>query len=833
MMQPDDLFQQRGCRMSSTGGTASTPVNPNLAEQSQPDVGDLDRQLHILVSAYACEPHVGSEPGVGWGVATALAQHHRVLVVTCNLHEAAIEKELANNPRPNLTVAYCRLPRILDWCAWTDAGHTVRYYLWQLGVARSIFKLRRQMHFDVIQHVTYVRYWQPNVLALLPIPFVFGPVGGGEATPASFRSTFSISGRIKDAFRDFGRKVAEYDPLLHLTIRFSAMTLATTPATAVRLHALGSNEIGLLTEAALPEDEIESLAASTGPSQGDVRFISMGRLLHWKGFHLGLSAFARASTAGAEYWIVGDGPERATLERQVRSAGLQGRVRFFGEVPRKEALQLLSAADVLVHPSLHDSGGWVCLEAMAARKPVLCLDLGGPGRQVTSQTGVKVAAVNPEQAIGDLARAMERLVGDPELRQSMGHAGYKRVKEYYTWDRKIKLHLDCFASVCSTRPIEDPSRAVPMMRRTAKDVPAQDSRDLPAISNCRDVDSHPATPENWEIFFPPSTRVVALPSWERPRLLVPAASLAERTSASAFYPSFRGRGQLLLLRLKAALALGARYSSAGTPSLLKEFLEDVYPTARVRAIQVGSNASVQKYTLQLEEETGQIVAYVKCAGDPLARKRLNHEFTVLSSLPGDVGPSPVKYGSVAGYDALVLKAVQGRRLRSTPALSAPLRIFSRSLLMPRNYSLESHPWILTQTSCSGEVARLFEKLVHRQWPVAIQHGDLAPWNLIEGRDGQLTAVDWEYGLECGFPGLDLAQYVLQVARLIYRWHPEKARQYAMAQLLHENQMDLTPNEAAAVVAIAAHQAYQNTADEGYLPTDWAQLWRRAIWEAAI
>ena len=50
---------------------------------------------------------------------------------------------------------------------------------------------------------------------------------------------------------------------------------------------------------------------------------------------------------------------------------------------------------MLIHPSLHDSGGWVCLEAMAAGRPVICLDLGGPGLQVTEKTGIKVKASTP------------------------------------------------------------------------------------------------------------------------------------------------------------------------------------------------------------------------------------------------------------------------------------------------------------------------------------------------------------------------------------------------------------------------------------------------------
>jgi glycosyltransferase involved in cell wall biosynthesis len=792
-----------------------------------------DGQLHILVSAYACEPHRGSEPGIGWGVATALAQHHRVWVVTADLHRAAIEEELANNPRPHLRVAYYRLPRILEWFARTIGGHSFRYYVWQFGAARLVLKLRREVRFDVIQHVSYVRYWQPNVLALLPVPFVFGPVGGAESTPAPFRATYSVRGRIKDACRDLVRVLGEYDPLVRLTIRFSAMTLATTPATALRLHALGSNEIALLTCAALAEDEVESLARSSKAPGRESRFISIGRLLDWKGFHLGVSAFARADPAGAEYWIVGAGPERSALERQARDLGVHERVRFFGELPRAEALRLLTAADVLVHPSLHDSGGWVCLEAMAACKPVLCLDHGGPGQIVTSQTGVKVPANAPEQAIGDLARAMKRLAADPELRRSMGQEGHKRVKEHYSWERKIEHHLDCFAKVCSSRAGQTISQPAVPGGRSEHDRDGAASQFGSTMGATRGASDEPREVDDWETFFPPSTRVLALPSWVRPRVLVPATTLAGRMFGSKSYAPSRCSAQILLFRLKAVLGLGARYSGGGTSPLLQEFLADAYPEGRVGAVHVGSNGPARKWTLQLADNSGRIVAYVKCAAYPLARERLAHEFRLLSRLPAGVAPIPVKYGSLAGYDALVLTVVHGKRLRPTIELSAQLHAFTRLLLGADQYSVESHPWVQARGYRSGEVTRLLEELVHRQWPVAIQHGDLVPWNLIAGEDGRLTAVDWEYGFAAGFPVVDLAQYVLQVARLIYRWSPARARESAIRQLLQDEHLNLTRREAAALVGIAAYEAHQQTTMEAHIPADWAQLWRRAIWEAAI
>ena len=162
----------------------------------------------------------------------------------------------------------------------------------------------------------------------------------------------------------------------------------------------------------------------------------MGRLLHWKGFHLGLRAFAQAEIPNSEFWVLGDGPERKRLELLVQELGIVEQVKFWNRLPRNQTLEKLSQCTALVHPSLHDSGGWVCLEAMAVGRPVLCLDLGGPGTQVTSETGYKVPAQNPEQAVRDLSEGMVRLAQEPDLREKMGLAGQKRVRDFYSWENK-------------------------------------------------------------------------------------------------------------------------------------------------------------------------------------------------------------------------------------------------------------------------------------------------------------------------------------------------------------------------------------------------------------
>jgi glycosyltransferase involved in cell wall biosynthesis len=126
--------------------------------------------------------------------------------------------------------------------------------------------------------------------------------------------------------------------------------------------------------------------------------------------------------------------------------GVPGKVRFLGALPRVEVLARLAECDVLLYPSLHDSGGVTCLEAMAAGRPVICLRRGGPAVQVSDESGMKGDPRTPEQTVQGPANAMLHLAGHPEDRVLMAAAGRRRMRErYWLEDRTAylrKLYTD-------------------------------------------------------------------------------------------------------------------------------------------------------------------------------------------------------------------------------------------------------------------------------------------------------------------------------------------------------------------------------------------------------
>src|SRR5205823_2124116 len=99
-----------------------------------------------------------------------------------------------------------------------------------------------------------------------------------------------------------------------------------------------------------------------------------------------------------------------------------------------EVLDRLSRSHVLAHPSLHDSGGWVILEAGALGVPVVCLDLGGPGLQVTTETGIKIPVDHASDVVPAMTNALNFLAENPTHAATLGANARKRVAEHFTWN---------------------------------------------------------------------------------------------------------------------------------------------------------------------------------------------------------------------------------------------------------------------------------------------------------------------------------------------------------------------------------------------------------------
>ena len=189
-------------------------------------------------------------------------------------------------------------------------------------------------------------------------------------------------------------------------------------------------------QAGLPEDDLAVFdRLPPPPAEGPFRAICMGRLIHWKGFYLAIRAFAifARTHPDAELWIISTGPYRSELEATARREGVESQVHFTGLLPKfSQVLEKLGECHVLLHPALHEAFGNVCMEAMAAGRPVVCLDIGGPAAQVTPETGLAAPATNPKEAIEAMAAFLTRIADDRGLLKQFSARAKQRVRDKFT-----------------------------------------------------------------------------------------------------------------------------------------------------------------------------------------------------------------------------------------------------------------------------------------------------------------------------------------------------------------------------------------------------------------
>lgn len=170
---------------------------------------------------------------------------------------------------------------------------------------------------------------------------------------------------------------------------------------------------------------------------GDKRILLfVGRLVAKKGVRDLISAYALISDSlreKTELWIIGDGVERKSLEAQAKRQNVHDKIVFFGRMPNEKLPDYYAASDIFVAPSIIDTlgdtegQGIILLEALACGTAVITTRTGGIGEIIEHEkNGLLVDPNNP----ADLKKAIERLLNDRALRDSLASQGKNYVQDY-------------------------------------------------------------------------------------------------------------------------------------------------------------------------------------------------------------------------------------------------------------------------------------------------------------------------------------------------------------------------------------------------------------------
>jgi glycosyltransferase involved in cell wall biosynthesis len=399
--------------------------------------------MKLLISAYACAPNHGSDHAVGWNFTTQAHRFgHEIWALVSPAHRDAIKNACHYNS--GLEGIHWIFPEVGVWPlkqAIEPKWERTYNLLWQGAALRHARDLVREVDFDAIHHLTWCGIRAPTFLGALKRPLIIGPIGGGETTPPSLRSGLSFRSKVLETIRDLSSSTITINPLIRPGLTNAAVIFVQTKDTqnlfsgALRKKTVVFTPLGLL-----------QIPTARPPRTwfGPPKFLYAGRLLYWKGVHIAVRAFAEVASqiSGARFTIVGDGPERSNLEKDVRLHNLQEQVVFIPRLQQNKLFELYDSHDLLLFPSLHDSGGFVVLEALSHGLPVICLDLGGPRDMMTSNSGVviKTNGHNTAQVATMMADEICRLLKSPHKLAELSAGAISRAQEFILAKRVAEFY---------------------------------------------------------------------------------------------------------------------------------------------------------------------------------------------------------------------------------------------------------------------------------------------------------------------------------------------------------------------------------------------------------
>jgi glycosyltransferase involved in cell wall biosynthesis len=396
-------------------------------------------RLKVLLSAYACSPYKGSEPGVGWGFVAELAKYHDLwVIVEEEKFRTDIQRYLLANPNFSCCVKFVFLKKERNRLLrkiWPPS-----YYWYYRRWHKDAFALAQELHarvgFDLVHQLTMVGFREPGYLWKMGVPFVWGPVGGMGLFPWRFLPV-----------------VGGYGALYYMGYNlFNAwqMRFATRPKEAARSAGVGlitatpENQIGaeqywgcsssMMCEVGLPPDPAQRPTARK--FNEPLRVAWAGLHLPRKALNLALYSLAKLpKTINWELYVLGQGERTNYWQHLARQLGVAERCHFAGWMPRDEAIHIMASSHLMLITSLRDLTSTVTIEALALGLPIVCLDHCGFAGVVNDRCGIKVPVTTPQKVVVGLAEGIARLANNEALRFELAEGAVLRAQDF-SWDKK-------------------------------------------------------------------------------------------------------------------------------------------------------------------------------------------------------------------------------------------------------------------------------------------------------------------------------------------------------------------------------------------------------------
>ncbi len=371
--------------------------------------------MRVLVAAYSCDPYRGSEAGVGWRALQRIAARHEVCALVNRHNQEGWERAR----EAGLIPAGVRVRFVAGGVACSPnrlvarAQSWLNYATFQRKLLGEALAWHREEKFDLCHQITIASWRIPSPLWRMPIPLVWGPIGGAGRMPGAFRGSLGTAARAFEALRDANTWVSSRRKAFRDCVRRAAVVIAANAETAAFLAPFrGDRPLLELPIASFPPEVVAKLRrpGNKPPAREGLRLFAGGNMIGTKGLAYALRALRIVADRGVafHYTIAGGGPAIEDAKALSEGFGLNDSVEFHPGFRGDDYTRVLQESDVYLLPSFRESTPVTMLEAMLAGCYPVVADTSAQGEIARLCGGAAVPIDSPDTLVEGLAEAVCR-----------------------------------------------------------------------------------------------------------------------------------------------------------------------------------------------------------------------------------------------------------------------------------------------------------------------------------------------------------------------------------------------------------------------------------------
>jgi len=408
--------------------------------------------ISILINAYACSPHMGSEQGMSWHWITNLANYCKVFVITEGEYQDKIEKALEELPqRENIHFYFNPVSEKVRKICWKQGDWRFYYYynLWQKGTYRLALEIMKEQSIDVVHHLNMIGFREPGYLwKITSVPYVWGPIGGMENIPISYLQGEGIKLKmivlLKTVINNYQ---ARYSTRVRKALKRADALIAAVKGVKDKVEKVHNKQITLINETGCYPGE--TLSNPNMRQSKMFNIIWVGKFDFRKQLGVALHSIANVKNLeGLNFHIVGSGSKQEVsyYQNMAKELGLRNVCRWHGIIPNDKVQELMRSSDLLFFSSIMEGTPHVVLEAIGNNLPVLCLNACGQSATINGAVGIKVEVTSTKQSVIDFTEKLLYLNSNRALLNQMSKACSQRQIEL-SWDSKVKEMVNIYQKI--------------------------------------------------------------------------------------------------------------------------------------------------------------------------------------------------------------------------------------------------------------------------------------------------------------------------------------------------------------------------------------------------